>query len=230
MWGLIVSPQRYQLIPGYNNSKITIKILTMLTQLVRPLVRIQIQILANSKKAGGDLVATITRWLGYLGVQAKVKQLRVEGSCIQVSLSVGKPEQCSLEEWQRILEKLETGTSMQPLDGEIAYQTMNEMQQRKSSRLLAYIIQVGNPSAIDQWDSLQEQLTGLGMESELLASIYAALKVPQFLDSLLDNLEPEVAAFVLTRAIGIAFIDKKITMDEDSALKKIYSALGSLDS
>ncbi|MEO0409577.1 MAG: hypothetical protein AAF289_19725, partial [Cyanobacteria bacterium P01_A01_bin.135] len=67
----------------------------MLTQLVRPLVRTQIQLLANSEAAGSRLMTTIARWLGYLGVQAEVRYLQTDGDRIQVSLSVGKPEQCS---------------------------------------------------------------------------------------------------------------------------------------
>ena len=197
----------------------------MLTQLVRPLIRTQIKILANSKKAEGQLVTTIIRWLGYLGVHAEVKQLRSEGNQIQVSLSVGKPEQCSKEEWKQILESLKTSQSVQPVESEITYHMMSEAQQLQACRLLAHIIQVGNPNAIHQWDSLQNQLVGLAIDAELLQGIHTALKVPQFLDSLLDNLETDVATFVLTRAFGIALIDKKINLDEESTLKSIYSAL-----
>ena len=197
----------------------------MLTQLIRPLVRAQIKILANSKKAGGQLVTTIVRWLGYLGVHAEVKQLRPEGNQIQVSLSVGKPEQCSAEEWKQILESLETSQSMQPSESELNYPMMSEAQKHKACRLLAHIIHVGNPNAIHQWDSLQQQLVWLAIDAELLQDIHAALKVPQFLDSLLDNLEIDVATFVLTRAFGIALMDKEISIDEESALKSIYSVL-----
>lgn len=199
----------------------------MLTHLVRPLVRTQVQVLANSEKAGGQMVATIARWLGYLGVRAEVDRLQAQGDRIQVSLFVGKPEQCTEDEWERILDKLSTSDPVPAAVNELAYADMTEAQQRQAARLLAHIIQVGNPNAMAQWDDLRSQLVGLAMETELLQSIYAAIKVPQFLDSLLKDIEPDVAAFVLTRAIGIALIDKTISLDEDSALKSIYSALGS---
>jgi hypothetical protein len=198
----------------------------MLTQLVRPLVRTQIQILANSKAAGGRLVSTIARWLGYLGVHAEVKHLQAKGDRIQVSLSVGRPEQCSEEEWKQILNNLGHTESVQPIGIEMTYQAMSGPQQRQASRLLAHIIQVGNPKALQEWDVLEKQLVGLSMDGDLLHSIRVALKVPQVIDSLLVNLEPDVAAFVLSRAIGIALIDRKISVDEDTALKSIYLALG----
>ncbi|MGF1513724.1 MAG: hypothetical protein ACFB5Z_08525 [Elainellaceae cyanobacterium] len=197
----------------------------MLTQIVRPLVRTQIQTLANSKAAGNKLGTTISRWLGYLGVQAEVRQLQAEGNRIQVSLSVKKPEQCSEDEWKRILENLNTLESDYSTGVELTYQTMDASQQRKASRLLAHIIQVGNPDALQEWDVLQAQLSSLPMDAELLKNIQSALKVPQILESLLEGLEPDVATFVLSRAIVIALIDRKITVGEDSALKSIYSAL-----
>lgn len=197
----------------------------MLTQLVRPLVRTQIQILASSEAAGSRLVTTIARWLGYLGVQAEVKHLKTDGDRIQVSLSVGKPEQCSEAEWKKILSNLNSAESSQSSGLEFTYQTMSAPQQRKASRLLAHIIQVGNPEALQQWETLKPQLASLSMDADLLKSIHVALKVPQSLESLLDNLDPDITAFVLSRAIGITLIDRMITVDEDSALKAIYSAL-----
>jgi len=198
----------------------------MLDKLVRPLVRTQIQILVNSKAAGSQLVTTIARWLSYLGVHAEVRQLQAEGKRIRVALSVGKPDQCSEQEWAQILDSLDTAELAQPGAVELTYQTMSDAQKRKASRLLAHIIQVGNPNALQEWNRLRSQLLGLGLESDTLDNIRVALKVPQFLDSLLRDLDPEVAAFVLSRAIGIALIDQRITPDEDSALKRIYKAIG----
>ena len=56
-------------------------------------------------------------------------------------------------------------------------------------------------------------------------AIKSAMKVPAMLDSLLEDLEPEVAAYVLSKAIGIALIDREINQDEDSVLKSIYGVL-----
>ncbi|MEO1295835.1 MAG: hypothetical protein AAFW75_08520, partial [Cyanobacteria bacterium J06636_16] len=63
----------------------------MLHQLVRPLVRSQVQMLAQTPSAGTKLVNMVSQWLGYLGVQAEVTHLKTEGDRIQVSLRVGKP-------------------------------------------------------------------------------------------------------------------------------------------
>jgi len=197
----------------------------MLTQLVRPLVRSQIQTLANSKVASGKLVNTISNWLGYLGVHAEVKQLQAQKNRIQVSLLVGKPEQCSEDEWQRILENLGTTGTVPPASVEKTCDTMSESQQRQAARLLAHIIQVGNADALEQWEGLEQHLSELSMSAKLLQNIRAALKVPQQIDSILEKLEPEVTAFALSQAISIALIDNKISSDEDSALKSIYSAL-----
>ena len=59
----------------------------------------------------------------------------------------------------------------------------------------------------------------------MLVTIKSAMKVPAMLDSLLEDLEPEVAAYVLSKAIGIALIDREINQDEDSVLKSIYGVL-----
>ncbi len=78
----------------------------MLIQLVRPLVRTQIQMLTRSPSANARLVSMVSQWLGYLGVQAEVTHLNTQGNRIQVALKVGKPEQCTEDEWRQILENL----------------------------------------------------------------------------------------------------------------------------
>ena len=52
----------------------------MLSQIVRPMVRTQIRLLANSQATHTTLVKTITQWLGFLGVQATVTQLTTTAS------------------------------------------------------------------------------------------------------------------------------------------------------
>ena len=57
----------------------------MLSQIVRPLVNPQIRLLAKSSKAvRSTLIQTITKWLGFLGVTAKVDRLSTIGNEIQV--------------------------------------------------------------------------------------------------------------------------------------------------
>lgn len=65
----------------------------------------------------------------------------------------------------------------------------------------------------------------MGMNETMLVDIKAAMKASVMLDSLLADLEPEVAAYVLSETIGIALIDRKISQDEGTVLKSIYSAL-----
>lgn len=198
----------------------------MLDKLVRPLVRSQIQVLAGTKAASGKLVGTISRWLGYLGVHAEVTQLQVAGDRIQVSLSVAKPEQCTEDEWRQILANLDASGGALPTNGDLTYAMMTKPQRSKAMRLLAHVIQAGSPNAIADWERLQPELATLGIDAELLQGIRVALKVPQPLEPLLDGIDPEVVAFVLSRAIGIALLDKEINLDENNALASLYSTLG----
>lgn len=199
----------------------------MLARLVRPLVRTQIQHLAQTPSANARLMAMVAQWLGYLGVKADVTHLKTEQGAIQISLSVNKPEQCSDHEWSQILDNIGRNRSAAGAKGELIYAKMSERQQSKVHRLLAHVIQVGSSQAAQSWDDLQPQLAALGMEESMLMGVKAALKVPAVLDSLLDDLETDVAAVVLSRAVGIAMMDDCINKDEDTALKAIYGALES---
>lgn len=197
----------------------------MLDRLVRPLVRTQIKLLTQTQSASTRLMGMVSEWLGHLGVNANVTHLNTEQGKIRISLEVGKPEQCSEREWTKILENIEQdrGTA----NGiELTYAGMSADQQSKVHRLLASVIQAGDKNAAQSWDSsLHSTLATMGMNEEMLANIRSALKVPAILDSLLEDLEPEVAAFVLSKAISIALIDREINQDEDDVLKSIYSAL-----
>lgn len=199
----------------------------MLDRLVRPLVRTQIQHLAQTQSANARLMAMVAQWLGYLGVKANVTQLQTNQGEIQISLSVNKPEQCTDNEWSQILENIDCNKSDSGAKGELIYEKMSPSQRNKVHRLLAHVIQAGDPQTTQSWDSLQPQLAALGMEESMLIGIKAALKVPAMLNPLLDDLETEVAAVVLSRAIGIAMMDDCINSEEDIALRAIYSTLES---
>ena len=47
----------------------------MLTQIVRPMVRTQVRLLANCHSTRLTLIHTIAKWLGFLGVKAEVTEL-----------------------------------------------------------------------------------------------------------------------------------------------------------
>ena len=82
----------------------------MLSQIVRPLVNPQVKLLAKSKAIRPTLIQTISKWLGFLGVEAKVTQLGTAKNKIQISLTVGKPDTASDEDWQTIIQKIANKT------------------------------------------------------------------------------------------------------------------------
>lgn len=197
----------------------------MLDRLVRPLVRTQIQLLAQTQSANARLMSMVSQWLGYLGVNADVTHLKTEQGRIQISLAVGKPEQCTENEWSKILTNIEQNSDEPDAETELTYTEMTQGQKSKVHRLLASVIQAGNKNAVQSWDSLYPQLATMGMNKSMLENIRSAMKVPAILDTILEDLEPEVAAYVLSKAITIALIDKEINQDEDTVLKSIYGAL-----
>jgi hypothetical protein len=197
----------------------------MLPQIVRPLVQTQIRLLANSQATHPVLVETISRWLGYLGVQAKVTHLAPTSDRIAISLSVGKPESCDRSDWQKIL------TQLSQTSGSETLQTSHELAERISleeqmlvSRLLAYLIQVGNPEGAIEWESLKEQLKPLNLDETITQGIKSALKVPQSSDSLLKKLNPDLAAIALPMAVRIAMLDREINAQENTTLLALLKA------
>lgn len=194
----------------------------MLSQIVRPMVRTQIRLLANTQATYSTLVATISQWLGFLGVQANVTQLNANANRIQLSITVGKPEACDDCDWKKILHNLEQSKS----DPEATQPTsLNPQQERRLQRLLAYMVQVGSPDQTVEWESLMPQLQALGFREDTLAGIRAALKVPQSLEQLMEGLDPDVAAIVLSKAVGIALLDRQVNSGEDRALSALLEAM-----
>jgi len=107
----------------------------------------------------------------------------------------------------------------------LAYSAMSPAQQSKVHRLLASVLQASGPSVLDEWGSLKPQLAALGLEEPMLLGIQSALKAPMPMELLVEQLDPEVAAFVLSKAINIALLDRQINQAEDSALKALLNAL-----
>lgn len=192
----------------------------MLSQIVRPMVRTQIRLLANSQATYSTLVQTIAQWLSFLGVQAKVTELQTQSNQIQLSLTVGKPDACDQSDWERILHNLDDTTACAN-----APATLSPQQERKLQRLLAYMIQVGNPDRQINWDTLQPQLQMLGFDEAVLNGVRAALKVPQSFDSLLEGLDADVAAIALSKAVGIALLDRQVNPGEDHALSALLDVM-----
>ena len=190
----------------------------MLSQLVSPMVRTQIRLLANSQATRSTLMTTIAQWLGFLGVQAQVTHLDTATDKIQVSLTVGKPTACEAHDWQKILTNLDQGKAIT-----LPLSVMTEQQGRKLQRLLAYMIQAGEPDA--KWEVLAPQLQRLGFEEEMLLGIKAALKVTQSLEILMEGLDPDVSAIALSKAVGITLLDRQVNSREDKALSALLEAM-----
>lgn len=194
----------------------------MLSQIVRPMVRTQIRLLANSHATYSTLVTTIAQWLGFLGVQANVTQLHTESNRIQLSLTVGKPESCDDCDWEKILRNLDRSGANSPAQAGAA---LNPAQERKLQRLLAYVIQAGHPDSAVEWETLYPQLQSLGFEDDMLVGIKAALKIPHSLEQLTEELDADVAAIALSKAVGIALLDRQINSSEDKALTALLDAI-----
>jgi hypothetical protein len=196
----------------------------MLTQIVRPMVRTQLRLLANSHATRSTLVNTIAQWLGFLGVHAQVTQLDANSDRIQVSLTVGRPEACDPHDWEQILRNLhQPKTKDEGVITSIA--EMTPSQQSKLHRLWAYVIQIGDPEQPAHWDSLYPQLRGLGFDEMTMLGIRSALKVPQSLDHLMDGIDADVAAIALPNAVSIALLDRKVNPSEDKALSALLEAM-----
>ncbi len=194
----------------------------MLSQIVRPMVRTQIRLLANSQATHSILVKTITQWLGFLGVQAKVTHLATGGEQIHVSLTVGKPEACDPCDWSQILYNLDRTT---PDFNPVPQPSFTSQQQRKLQRLMAYVIQIGNPEAPLPWEILELHLQRLGFDEPMVLGIRSAMKVPQSLDQLVEELDPDVAAIALPKALSLALLDGRVNPLEDCALTALLQAI-----
>jgi len=187
----------------------------MLAQLVRPMVQTQLRLLANCQATRATLVNTVAQWLGFLGVHAQVTHLEGASGQIHIALTVGRPEACDPQDWQRILHKLEENNT---------HNALLPQQQTKLSRLLAYLIQVGEPD--QTWEALHPRLQALGLEEGILMGIRSALKIPQSLEHLLDGLEPEVAVVALPKAMSIALLDQQVNSSEHSILHALLDIMG----
>ena len=194
----------------------------MLSQIVRPMVRTQLRLLANSRATRSTLITTIAQWLGFLGVQAKVTHLNTDANQIQLTLKVGKPEACDTNDWQQILQNLQQGELA--IDAQAA-PTLNPQQERKLQRLLAYVVQIGDPNKPVDWEYLYPQLQSLGFAEEMLLGIKAATKIPQTLEQLVEGLDPDVAAIALSKAVGIALLDRQVNPMEDRVLATLLEAM-----
>jgi hypothetical protein len=196
----------------------------MLSQIVRPMVHTQIRLLASCQATRSTLIKTVAQWLGFLGVQTQVTHLDANtDQKIRISLTVSKPEACDDRDWQQILSKLNTNAS-NPQVSKIT-PPITPKQESKLQRLLAYVIQVGDPDQPVDWEVIAPQLQALGMNESMLLGIKSALKVPQSLEQLMDGLDPDLAAIALPQAVSIALLDRQLNTHEDYALAALLKVM-----
>lgn len=196
----------------------------MLSQIVRPMVHTQIRLLASCEATRSTLIKTVAQWLGFLGVQAQVTHLNAGADQkIHISLTVGKPEACDEQDWQQIVYKLNKNAS----DTEVSKITppITPKQESKLQRLLAYVIQVGDPDKPVHWEAIAPQLQTLGMNESMLLGIKSALKVPQSLNQLMEGLDPDIAAIALPQAVSIVLLDRQVNVHEDDALTALLKVM-----
>ncbi len=196
----------------------------MLTQIVRPMVNTQIRLLAKSKSTRSTLIETIAKWLGFLGVAAKVTQLDSKNGKIEVSITVGKPDTANEEDWQTITQKIGNST---PKTAELTtcHTLIPSDQKTKYQRILAYAIQMSDPDNSSDWEQVYPQLQILGLEESMLLGIRSALKVPQSIDRLVKDLDADVAALALSQTVSIALLDRQVNPDEYQALNTLLKAM-----
>ena len=201
----------------------------MLTQIVRPMVRTQVRLLANCHSTRLTLIHTISKWLGFLGVNAEVTELDASlDKKITISLTVEKPESCDSQDWQKIVDGIkqeENQDNSQELTTTEPIQNMTIKQQGKLQRLIAYVIQAGEPDQKIKWEEISPNLQELGLDEQMLQGIRAALRVPQSIDLLDEELEPDVAAIALPLAINIALLDRQVNSSEDYALSSLLQVM-----
>jgi len=201
----------------------------MLTQIVRPMVRTQVRLLANCHSTRLTLIHTIAKWLGFLGVKAEVTELDASlDKKISISLTVEKPESCDTQDWQKIVDGIkqqENQNNSQELTTTEPIQNMTTKQQGKLQRLIAYVIQAGDPNREVKWEEIYPNLQQLGLDEEILPGIRSAVRVPQSIDLLVEELEPDVAAIALPLAINIALFDRQVNSSENYALSSLLQVM-----
>lgn len=201
----------------------------MLTQIVRPMVRTQVRLLANCQATRLTLIHTISKWLGFLGVKAEVTQLDSSpDKKITISLTVEQPESCDNQDWQQIVDGVKTEENQinsQEITATEPTQRMTTKQQGKLQRLLAYVIQAGEPNRKVNWEEIYPNLQELGLDEQMLQGIRSALRIPQPIDLLIEELEPDVAAIALPLAMNIALLDRQVNSSEDYALSSLLQVM-----
>ena len=137
-------------------------------------------------------------------------------------MSVGKPEVCNSLDWQQILHKLHKYERRNQKQDD--FEQIELAQQLQMVRLLACLIQAGQPEEKVSWEVVKPQLSSLELDETLLAGIRSALKIPQSIE-LIEKLNPDVAARAFPLAVKIAWLDRQVNSQENQALSALLKAM-----
>ena len=195
----------------------------MLTQIVRPMVNTQIKLLAKSHQTRVTLIKTIAKWLGFLGVVAEVTELDSVGDKIKVSIIVAQPETSENDDWQQIVDNLNQEPS--EIKAKSVSTSIPSHQETKYQRILAYALQMSYGDRAVDWEQTYPQLKTLGLEESTILGVKSALKVPQSIDRLINNLDADVAAVALSQTASIALLDRQINSGEYQVLQTLLDAM-----
>lgn len=72
---------------------------------------------------------------------------------------------------------------------------------------------------------LSQIVRPIGLEESTLLGIKSALKVPQYIDTLVKDLDADVAALALSQTASIALLDRQINPQEYQTLQTLVETI-----
>ena len=123
---------------------------------------------------------------------------------------------------QQILDNLDRQKTVSVIN---SYDQLTSGQRRKLQRLFAYLIQISQPDKQNNLDLVSNSLKKLHLDNLMLMGVKAALKVPQSVDRLLKELEPDVIALAFPQAMEIVLIDSQLNQETEIAIITMLTRL-----
>ena len=99
-----------------------------------------------------------------------------------------------------------------------SYDQISPAQRSKLQRLFAYLIQNSELSDKHNPDALSNFLYQLNLDEFMILGIRCALKVPQPIERLLRELDPNVIALAVPQAMKIALCDQKLNQEAETTI------------
>jgi hypothetical protein len=196
--------------------------MSILTQLVRPMVYTQTRLLAQSQEVRSTMVHMLVQWLGYLGVSANVTSVAADSGQIHVCLKVERPQTCEVEDWHTILDRIGQAAA-----GQVPSNLLSERQHRDLEQLLVYLIRSGYAQEEQDWQIMQSQLQTFGIDERTLLSVRDSLSSSPSLNVVLDELDSDVAAIALPIAARIARVQHHMDEAEETVLDRLLQLVAS---